>query len=206
MKTLRAKHRRPTRRPVRLFLEALERRESPTDLFNAAQGTALGVATFAGPLVTAPNAGAIPGIDDVLAKEEKPPLSWTFAHVAESTTEETAATKQAPAQSQIPDTTDVRPETPLDGRQLFIAAVNPDFFADPLGKPKAPETPFDSGGTSSPAAATGSPAGEGGGAAGGGGGGGDAGGGGGGASESASNASNVPTMNFASNSPTPAAS
>ena len=75
MKTLRAKHRRPTRRPVRLFLEALERRESPTDLFNAAQGTALGVATFAGPLVTAPDAGAIPGIDDVLAKEEKPPLT-----------------------------------------------------------------------------------------------------------------------------------
>src|SRR5436853_7673843 len=37
-------------------------------------------------------------------------------------------------------------------------------------------------------------------------GGGDAGGGGGGASESTSNASNVPTMNFASNSPTPAAS
>src|SRR5262245_59454443 len=46
MKTLRAKVRRPSHRPVRLFLEALERRESPTDLFNTLRGMALGVATY----------------------------------------------------------------------------------------------------------------------------------------------------------------
>src|SRR5262249_28898843 len=90
-------HVRPT---IRLFLEALERREAATDVLNMAAGLGVMASLYAGAAVTPGDPGVIPGVDAVLGAADKPAL-WDripILSTAVAKADEVSVAKQTPSE------------------------------------------------------------------------------------------------------------
>src|SRR5262245_62001565 len=129
-----ARHRAPARPSVRLFLECLERRESPTDVLNMAARVAVAASVVAGS--AGPVHAALPGLDAVLARE-KPSDSLPIrasAPVTAKAPNDAPTTKQATSDAPLPVAA-AQPATPLQGQQFFVTLGGSplaDPFVDPL--------------------------------------------------------------------------
>src|SRR5262249_40338409 len=146
-------HVRPT---IRLFLEALERREAATDVLNMAAGLGVMASLYAGAAVTPGDPGVIPGVDAVLGAADKPAL-WDripILSTAVAKADEVSVAKQTPSEPP-PQSAAAQTNTPLVGQQFFVTLGGSqlaDPFVDPLGQSKPKEVSADAGSASAPAA------------------------------------------------------
>src|SRR5262245_23272192 len=146
------RRRAPVRPPIRLFLELLERRESPTDVLNLAAGLGVAASLYAGSAVMPSDRGVVPGVDAVLGAAEKPAL-WDRIPILSAAVvkaDEISPAKQTPSE---PPPQSAQADTPLAGQQFFVTLGGSplaDPFVDPLGQAKPKEVSAEAGGASAP--------------------------------------------------------